>query len=458
MEKIGILAPTGCLGYGFPKASLDAAISNFKIDVMGMDAGSMDPGPYYLGAGVSFTKRLMNKRDLSLILPRAREIKVPLIIGSCGGAGGNPHLEWVTDIVREVAAEQGLSITLATISGEINKEYLRNKLQQGKVHTFESGIPLRESDIERSVRLVAQMGVEPIIGALQKGADVILCGRALDPAVFAAEPIRRGIDPGIAYHVGEVISCGAKVATPVGTDSIYALIDSKGFVLEAPNPIKCCSDRLTAAHTFWEKSDPRQLGVPGGELDFSGVSVTQIDKRRVRVTGSRFIEKHPYSVKVEGAASVGFRAICVAGTRDPVMIKEIDSVVEGVIKKVNSDLEGIVSPDAYKIRILQYGKNAVMGRWEPQAEDLPHELGLLIDCVAEDREVVLDVCALVRSAMLHFNYPGRVATAGNLAFPISPSDFPIGETFEFSVYHLMEVDDPYELFPCELETIKGIGR
>jgi hypothetical protein len=420
---------------------------------MGMDAGSMDPGPYYLGAGVSFTKRLMNKRDLSLVLPAARELNVPLIIGSCGGAGGNVHLEWTAEILREVATEGELSFTLALITGELEKEEVQRKLRQGRIHTYESGEPLTEDDIDRSVRLVAQMGVEPIIKALDAGADVILCGRALDAAVFAAESVRRGFDPGIAHHVGEVISCGAKIAMPPGTDSIYALIDQEGFTLDAPNPIKCCSDRLTAAHTFWEKTDPRTLGIPGGDLDFADTRVTQLDKRRVRVTGSRFVEKSPYTVKVEGAALSGYRAICIAGARDPVMIQEMDGVIRGVLEKVHSDLDGIVPPDDYKIRILQYGRNAVMGSWEPQPDDLPHEVGLLIDCVAKEPEVALDVCALARSAMLHFNYPGRVATAGNLAFPLSPSDFSVGEAYEFSVYHLMEVDDPGELFPYTLERV-----
>jgi hypothetical protein len=342
---------------------------------------------------------------------------------------------------------------MAMVSGEISRDYVKRKLRQGRIHTFESGKVLTETDIDRSVRLVAQMGVEPVIKALETGAQVILLGRALDAAVFAAEPIRKGFDPGIAHHVGEVISCGAKVATPVGTDSIYALIDREGFTIEPPNPKKCCSDRLTAAHTFWEKTDPRFLSIPGADLDFSKVKVRQLDQRRVRVTGSQYLKKDPYTVKVEGAALSGFRAICVAGVRDPVMIKELDEIVNGVTAKVLSDLKGIVDPTDYRIRILQYGKNAVMGAWEPNPDNLPHEIGLLIDCVARDQEVALDVCALIRSAMLHFNYPGRVATAGNLAFPLSPSDFSVGEAYQFSVYHLMEVDEPCELFPCRIEQI-----
>ena len=52
--------------------------------------------------------------------------------------------------------------------------------------------------------------------------------------------------------------------------------------------------------------------------------------------------------------------------------------------------------------------------------------------------------------MLHYGYKGRKSTAGNLAFPFSPSDFKVGEVYEFNLYHLMEVDDPYECFPISM--------
>jgi hypothetical protein len=57
--------------------------------------------------------------------------------------------------------------------------------------------------------------------------------------------------------------------------------------------------------------------------------------------------------------------------------------------------------------------------------------------------------------MLHFGYPGRIATAGNLAFLYSPSDLKAGEVYEFSVYHLMEVTDSCEMFPMELIKVRG---
>ena len=63
------------------------------------------------------------------------------------------------------------------------------------------------------------------------------------------------------------------------------------------------------------------------------------------------------------------------------------------------------------------------------------------------------VLSLARSSYLHCPFDGRKATAGNLAFPFSPSDFEGGDVYDFSVYHLMKVKDQNALFPVELEAI-----
>jgi len=52
--------------------------------------------------------------------------------------------------------------------------------------------------------------------------------------------------------------------------------------------------------------------------------------------------------------------------------------------------------------------------------------------------------------VLHAPYPGKMATAGNLALPFTPLEIPLGEVCQFNVYHLMEVDCPTALFPIRL--------
>ena len=62
-----ILSATAILGYGFPIASFEAGIAKGP-DLIAADAGSTDPGPYYLGSGISFTDRQAVKRDLRIMI------------------------------------------------------------------------------------------------------------------------------------------------------------------------------------------------------------------------------------------------------------------------------------------------------------------------------------------------------------------------------------------------------
>ncbi len=84
---------------------------------------------------------------------------------------------------------------------------------------------------------------------------------------------------------------------------------------------------------------------------------------------------------------------------------------------------------------------------------MAHELGLVIEVIARDQEQANAVCSYVRSTLLHYGYPGRISTAGNLALLYSPSDIPCGDVFEFSIYHLMQVDRPEVLFPIEIHEV-----
>ena len=72
MKEIRVLSPTAILGYGFPEESFNEGMRR-KPHVIAVDAGSTDPGPYYLGAGYSFTDRNAVKRDLSIMIPAALE-------------------------------------------------------------------------------------------------------------------------------------------------------------------------------------------------------------------------------------------------------------------------------------------------------------------------------------------------------------------------------------------------
>lgn len=452
VEEIRILSPTAILGYGFPMASFEAGVG-LGPDLIAVDAGSTDPGPYYLGAGVSFTDRQAVKRDLVAMLRAGVELGIPVVIGSAGGSGARPHLEWNRRIVEEIAAEAGLHFLMGVIPADIDRGWLLARLEAGQVQPCGPAGELTPEAVRASTHLAAQMGVEPFLAALDEGCQVILAGRAYDPACFAATAVQAGYDWGLALHLGKILECAAIAATPgSGSDCMFGWLRRDHFLIEPTNPARRCTTTSVAAHTLYEKSDPYHLPGPGGLIDLTGCEFSQVSERQVRVSGSRFVRPERYLLKVEGARRVGFRTVSIAGVRDPVMIRKIADVIAAVRARVADNFANL-SEASYRLLVRVYGKDGVMAELEPSPRITSHELGLVIEAVAETQELANTICAFARSTMLHYGYEGRLSTAGNLAFPYSPSDFKAGEVYEFSVYHLVEVEDPVGMFPVAVVAV-----
>lgn len=450
MKEMRVLSPTAILGYGFPVESFEEGMKRHP-HVIAVDAGSTDPGPYYLGAGISFTDRSAVKRDMEIILSAAAEADIPVIIGTAGGCGGEPHLRWNINILREIAFEKGLNFKTAVIHAEISKERVLESMNSGRLSPLPPAPELQVSELNKTVRIVGQMGVEPFIKALELGAQVVVAGRAYDPAVFAALAVKEGFDKGLAIHMGKILECACIAATPgSGSDCMMGYLEEDCFRVEPLNPMRKCTTLSVAAHTLYEKTNPYILPGPGGVLDLSDTRFEQDGDSIVRVTGSRFVPSEKYTVKLEGVKRVGYRTVSIAGVRDPVFIDRIDEIIKGVKDRVSDNFKGLA--DEYRLDFIIYGRNGVMGDLEPVKKTVSHELGIVIDAVGPDQATANTICSFARSTMLHFGYPGRISTAGNLAFPFSPSDFKAGEVFAFSMYHIIEVDDPNELFRVELVT------
>lgn len=457
-----VLSPTAILGYGFPVESFARGMAR-RPDLIAVDAGSTDPGPYYLGMGKSFTNRAAVKRDLEIMLEGALGAAIPLVIGSAGGCGAREHVEWTRAILEEIARERSHRFRMAIVWADIPRVAVMGALRDGRIRQVSAAVALTPEALGRTDRIVAQMGVEPLIAALDgpRGGlldwssdkspdgplDVILAGRSYDPAPFAAPAIRAGFDPGLALHMGKILECAAIAATPgSGADSVLGTLEADSFVLEALDPGRRFTKTSAAAHTLYEKSDPYRLPGPGGMLDLTAARFIEVGDGTVRVTGSRFVPDDLYTIKLEGAALVGYRTVSIAGIRDPGLIAQIDSVLEKVRELAARAAPQVGSP---RLFFHLYGRDAIMGPREPLRDRLPHELGLIIEALAPTQDQADTLCAFARSTLLHYGYPGRISTAGNLAFLYSPSDMPAGPVFEFSVYHLMEVDDPLAPFPIE---------
>src|SRR5258707_10985089 len=221
--RIRFVAPIGSVGGGISAVALNEALAQ-PTDFIACDAGTTAAGPFSLGMGIPAFPREAEKHDLSLMLRAARKANIPVIVGSAGTAGGDVHVDWVLEIVREIVGEHKLKLRTAVIYAEQDKTYLKNLLKHNPIGPLNPALPIREPVIDRSTRIVGMMGVEPLQQAIRDGADFVLAGRCSDSALFAAIPVMRGFPPGLAWHAGKVSECGTLVCETLGKGVISTTV------------------------------------------------------------------------------------------------------------------------------------------------------------------------------------------------------------------------------------------
>ncbi len=453
MPEFRALSTSGILGYGFPEESLRNGIAR-QPHMIGVDGGSIDPGPFYLGSGKALNSRLAMKRDLGLMLRAAVETGIPMVIGSCGGAGGEPHLSVCVDIALEVAREADLHFKMAVIHAEQDKSWVKAKLAAGKIRPLRNVAPLDAATIERAERIVGMMGPEPFMEALDAGAQIVLAGRSSDPAPWAGAAMRAKLPPAPSWYAGKMLECGATATWPKGHDCLFVTVQEDGVVCEATNPIRKCTPMSAANHSLHENPSPTIHQEPGGVLDTTECTFEAVSDRAVRIRGMAWQPDQTYTVKLEGAELIGHRAITICGTRDPGLIEQMDDFLDSVRDNVHTKALALgVEPGDYHLMFRVFGKNAVMGAREPVARTAAHELGVLVEVVAPTQDVANAVLAIARTNVLHVDFPGRLCKEGNMAFPFSPADIACGPAYRFSIHHVVEVEDPLAMFRIEYQSV-----
>jgi hypothetical protein len=443
-----LLSATGMLGTGFPEESLRAGMA-MKPDMIGCDAGSTDSGPADLATGRCRYPAEAYRRDLRLLLPAALASGIPLIIGSAGGAGGDENVEWARHRIDEVAAELGLSFRMAVLYSGQRKEWIAQQLAAGRVSPLPNGPQLTTETIERTITIVGMMGAEPIIRALEAGADVVLAGRATDTSIFAAVPLMRGAAPGPTWHAAKILECGAAaVEQRPAPDSMFAVIDGDSFTVVAPNSALRCTTVSVAAHSLYENASPFHIVEPSGVLDTTKSQYRQVSDRQVEVAGSTFHAAERYTVKLEGVALAGYQTIVVAGIRDPVLLEELDSFLAAchaaIAQRVRQSHPRLTAHD-WSVYFRVYGRDGTMGQLEP-VRQVPHEVGLIIEVTGRSQEIANDVAAISRHQTLHQSVAGWKGFLSNIALPYGGTDLVRGPVYEFCVNSVVEPDNPYQMF------------
>jgi hypothetical protein len=154
----------------------------------------------------------------------------------------------------------------------------------------------------------AYLGAEPMAEALTAGADIVITGRASDPALFLAPMIHafgwamddwnllgQGTVAGLLECAGQItggyfadpgfkdVADLARLGFPIGeVGADGSLVITKVLGSGGAVTARTCKEQL-----LYEVHDPRQYFQPDVVADFSQVTVEEIGPDRVRVSGGR---------------------------------------------------------------------------------------------------------------------------------------------------------------------------
>lgn len=439
-----VLVPSGVLGLGFDREALARGVA-LRPDIIAIDGGSTDSGPFSLGAGQSKYSRAATKSEWRDLLLAREAAKVPLIIGTAGTCGSDQTVDWMFDITAELAAELGLIVKVARLYSSQPNDRIIAALQAGQIHPLTPAPEISPDVLGQMTNIVALAGAEQVQAALQTGAEIIIAGRTTDTATIAALPLQRGDHAGGAWHGAKIAECGALCSTNPTSGVIVVDFDETGFTVEAMHPTALCTPHSVSAHMLYENSDPFQLYEPGGYLDVRGAVYTALDTRRVRVEGSVWVPG-PYTVKLEGARIAGFQTTILAVLRDPHYVANAKAWVDKLTTFLNGEIARRMglAPNDYSLDFRLIGVDSALGALENRA-GAPVEVGVLGIVTAQTQAAAAEIGKLINPFVLHYPLT-EDEELPTFAFPYSPATTDRGALYEFGLNHVMALTDPMQAF------------
>jgi hypothetical protein len=149
----------------------------------------------------------------------------------------------------------------------------------------------------------------------------------------------------------------------------------------------------------------------------------------------------------------------VGGIRDPFIIRKLDAWLLGVRQRIEEAVAQVfnntLSKSQYHLVFHVYGRDAVMGKLEPNCGTLPNEVGLVLEATAPSQEMATKIAMLSRQPLLHHpvaEWRGSITTFACLH---NPAHVDRGPVYRFNFNHVALPHTREEMFRTKFIDIGG---
>lgn len=292
--------------------------------------------------------------------------------------------------VVELLREMGLhGVTVAAVNGSMIGE----RVLQMADCIMETGEQLRDL-APTLISAEAYMGAEPIVTALQGGAQIVITGRVADPSLFLAPLMYEfGWDPadhariGAGSAIGHLLECGAQITGGYFSDPGFKDIPmpwNLAFPIAEVGPngdaviskVSGTGGAITLQtvkeQMLYEVHDPANYITPDAVVDFTQAKLEQIGEDKVRVTGLTG-KPRTATLKVSVGCQEGFIGEDMFFYAGPGALRRAQ-----LARRVLEERFKRVQLDAQDLRIDFLGLNAIHGAATPDDAPEPYEIAVRV--------------------------------------------------------------------------------
>lgn len=249
------------------------------------------------------------------------------VVSNAGGV--NPRA--CAAAIRQVADKAGLGnrIRIALVSGDDLLPQLDELVANGEpLSNMDTGRPL--SDVRDSVQSAnAYLGMQPVVEALDKGANIVITGRVTDTGLTLGPLVHEFGWPVDDWDLiaagtvaGHILECGAQSSggnlmrdwrkvrrlEDVGFPIVEATADGNFVVTKHPGTGGVVNIASVTEQLVYEMGDPKEYITPDGVADFTTIQLSRAGKDRVSVSGIRGAPRTD-KLKVSIAYAWGWKAV-----------------------------------------------------------------------------------------------------------------------------------------------------